>query len=196
MLVGVSIYMWYNVCLTTTKKRRQQHQHLHYTNSSTTEMLPQNKQQITHTHYHFNIYGPAYLVSLGSILILADPIRHVLQDLDYIIGGASMYIHNCPVRALQLPSRSCSIPNDCGSYHCGGVYYSVHPGEDCFTCWNDGMCSEGAETFRCLSIVGWLVTVVCTYVGFALFFAGVLWNSKIIPKIVQKWKILRCGGGT
>ena len=179
MLVGVSAYMWYDVC---TKRRVRQPQ------LSSTATSSSRGKQIK----HFNIYGPAYLVSIGSISILADPIRHVLQDLDYI--GAAMYIHGCPVRALQIPTRTCSIPMDCGSHHCGGAYYSVHPGEDCFTCWNDGMCSEGAETFRCLSTVGWLVTVVCTYVGFALFFAGVLWNSRIIPKIVRKWKILRSGG--
>jgi len=136
------------------------------------------------------IYGPAFLVSVASILILADPVRHVLQDLHYLIT-ASMYIHNCPVRALQIPERACTMSQECGAHHCGGAYYSVNPGEDCFTCWNDGMCSEGAETFTCLSGIGWFVTVICTYVGFAFFFIGVLWNSNLIYKIATKWKNLR-----
>ena len=142
---------------------------------------------------HSLIYGPFYLVLLGSMLILMDPMRHVLQDLHFI--GASMYIHGCPVRALQIPEQSCTVPQDCGSHDCGGGYFSTHPGEDCFTCWSDGMCSEGAETFQCLSAVGWTVTVVCTYLGFALFFAGVLWNSNLPSKIVTQWKILRSTGG-
>jgi len=128
-------------------------------------------------------------VAVASVLILADPLRHVLQDLH--VWKANMYVHGCPDRALQLPERACSVPQDCGMHDCGEGYYSVNPGEDCFTCWADGMCSEGAETFRCLSGIGWFVTVICTYVGFAIFFVGVLWNSKLIPKIVRKWKLLR-----
>jgi hypothetical protein len=162
MLGGVTALIWYEAC---TKRR-----------SSLSAPI-----QI--------VYGPAWLVSVASILILADPLRHVLQDLHLIT--ASMYIHNCSVRALQIPARSCSVAEECGSHYCGGAYYSVNPGEDCFTCLNDGMCSEGAETFTCLSAIGWFVTVVCTYVGFALFFVGVMWNSNLIYKISKTWKSLR-----
>jgi hypothetical protein len=136
----------------------------------------------------WSIYGPAYLVTLGSCLILADPVRHVLQDLH--VWHASMYIHACPVRALQLPNRSCTQPSDCGVNACGGGYFSEKPGTDCFTCWEDGMCSEGAETFRCLSTIGWVVTIFCNYVGFSLFLAAVLWSSNLLPKINRKWKAL------
>lgn len=134
------------------------------------------------------IYGPTYLVAVGSLLILADPTRHVLQDLQ--LWHAPMYISNCPVRALQIPERSCSQNSDCGSHDCGDGYFSVHAGEDCFTCWQDtGMCSEGAETFRCLSKWGWMLTIVSTYLGFSLFFAGVLWNSfPVFQRIARQWK--------
>lgn len=137
---------------------------------------------------HRTIYGPAYLVSFGSCLILADPVRHVLQDLH--VWHAPMYIHACPIRALQSPERTCSQSSDCGLHSCGGGYYSDKPGTDCFTCWDDGMCSEGAETFRCLSSIGWIVTIICNYVGFMLFFASVLWNSNLRSKISRKWKAL------
>mmetsp|Transcript_6236 Transcript_6236/g.15519 ORF Transcript_6236/g.15519 Transcript_6236/m.15519 type:complete len:163 (-) Transcript_6236:354-842(-) len=136
----------------------------------------------------WNIYGPAGLVTVAACLILIDPMRHVLQDAHLI--SASMYIHNCPIRALQLPERSCDLPSDCGAHHCGGSFYSDEAGTDCFTCWGDGMCSEGAETFGCLTMVGWVTTILCTYVGFALFFVGVLWNSDLVPKISRKWKDL------
>jgi hypothetical protein len=164
-------YIWYEAC---TKRRMRVLQQ---------SSLPQQQQ-------HWIIYGPTHLVALASLLILADPIRHVLQDLHY--WKASMYIHGCPVRAFQIPQGTCSISSECGTHDCGGGYFSVHPGEDCFTCWQDsGRCSEGAETFRCLSAIGWLVTVVSTYVGFALFFVAVLWNSNLLPKMAQKWKVLR-----
>lgn len=89
-----------------------------------------------------SVYGPALLVSVASILIIADPTRHVLQDLQLI--GAPMYKPHCRV-----------------------------------------------ETFACLSIIGWFFTVFCTYVGFALFFGGVIWNSNIVDRIVKQWKDLR-----
>lgn len=141
---------------------------------------------------HWLIYGPVYLVLLGSILILIDPIRHILQDQHLIDPRkSSMYIHGCPIRSPQLPEKSCRVSEDCGSHDCGGGYYSVHPGEDCFTCYDGLQCSEGTETFRCLSLVGWLITVVCTYVGFTLFFVGVIWNSNLHNKIATQWKVLR-----
>ena len=137
---------------------------------------------------HSWVYGPTYLVGMGAILILADPTRHVLQD--WHLWHAPMYISNCPVRALQIPQRTCIQNSDCGSHDCGGGFFSVHPGEDCFTCWEDsGMCSEGAETFGCLSTWGWLFTIVCTYLGFLLFFVGVLWNSSsVFERIARQWK--------
>jgi hypothetical protein len=138
-------------------------------------------------------YGPTYLVAIASLLILADPMRHILQDLH--LWRAPMYISGCPVRALQIPERTCIANSDCGGNNCGGGYFSVNPGEDCFTCWHDtGFCSEGAEAFRCLSVYGWMLTVVATYAGFALFFFAVLWNANItgkLKKIRRQWRALR-----
>ncbi|CAJ1932434.1 unnamed protein product [Cylindrotheca closterium] len=125
---------------------------------------------------------------MGSCLILADPIRHVLQDNE--MWHAPMYISNCPVRALQQPIRACSQSSDCGAHDYGGGFFADEAGTDCFTCWDNGMCSEGAETFRCLSTIGWVVTIFCSYIGFALFFTGVLWNYDLVTKIRRKWKAL------
>jgi len=54
------------------------------------------------------------------------------------------------------------------------------------------------ETFYCLSAVGWLFTVVFTYLGFAMLFVGTLWNGNICQKlkdIKEKWHELRSGDG-
>jgi hypothetical protein len=117
MLVSVLIFIWYEA---RTKRR-------------------------VYNHTIFGVYGPALLVSLASILIMADPIRHVLQDLNLI--DAPMYKSKCH-----------------------------------------------AETFSCLSIIGWFFTIFCTYFGFTLFFIGVLWNSNTFVKVVTKWRALRGDG--
>jgi len=52
------------------------------------------------------------------------------------------------------------------------------------------------EDMECLSAVGWIFTVVCTYSGFAILFFATMWNAKICEKIKdfrQKWRELRAG---
>mmetsp|Transcript_19018 Transcript_19018/g.47079 ORF Transcript_19018/g.47079 Transcript_19018/m.47079 type:complete len:179 (-) Transcript_19018:1911-2447(-) len=166
LMGGLSTYFWY---LAATKR--------------------QNSTRTRTAKKWMNTYGPALLVTIGSCLILADPIRHVLQDKH--MWHAPMYIKNCPVRALQQPIRTCSQPSDCGVHDCGGGFFADQAGTDCFTCWeDDGICSEGAETFRCLSTIGWVFTIFCSYIGFALFFTGVLWNYDLVSKIRRKWSAL------
>jgi hypothetical protein len=53
---------------------------------------------------------------------------------------------------------------------------------------------ENAETFACLSLIGWIFTVGLTYSGFALFFFASFWNANLVGKlrdIADKWKSLR-----
>lgn len=50
------------------------------------------------------------------------------------------------------------------------------------------------ENYGCLSVIGWLFTVVFTYVGFIALGISVLWNANIIKKckqIGETWKQLR-----
>jgi len=52
------------------------------------------------------------------------------------------------------------------------------------------------ENVTCLSIVGIVFTIVCTYLGFTCLAIGVLWNAKIWDKlkdIRQRWKAIRRG---
>jgi len=54
------------------------------------------------------------------------------------------------------------------------------------------------ETYACLSVVGWLFTVVFTYLGFTLLVVGTMWNANICDKIQDfrdKWAELRGTGG-
>lgn len=130
----------------------------------------------------YYLYGPTLLVVVASLLILMDPIRHVLQDAH--LWHAPMYIRRCPIRDMQLPATTCRNDHDC----------SCLDGQDCFSCYDNQYCSEGRETFGCLSVYGWIFTIGTTYVGFGFFFFAVLWNADIMGKIVKiqhQWQRLR-----
>jgi len=97
---------------------------------------------------HWQQYGPTYLCAVAALMIMADLMRHVLQD------------------ANVWPS----------------------PGSDEY---RDGC---NTETMECLSVVGWTITILCTYIGFALLFFATMWNAKICDKLKDfraKWRELR-----
>lgn len=96
-------------------------------------------------------WGPFMLTFAAMFLILADLLRHVLQDTNVWPEGpwpgSSEYRSNCP-----------------------------------------------KENVTCLSAVGWIFTIVCTYSGFVLLFIGTMWNANFVQKIKQvkeEWKRLR-----
>lgn len=93
-------------------------------------------------------YGPVMMTVLATLLILADPLRHVLQDAGiWPAPGSSEYRSDCD-----------------------------------------------SESIRCLSVVGWLITIGCTYGGFILLTVATFWNANIIvklKKIKAKWNQLR-----
>jgi len=96
----------------------------------------------------FSRFGPSILCFFAMLLILADLMRHVLQDTGlWPEPGSAEYRSNC-----------------------------VH------------------ENIMCLSLVGWMFTIVCTYSGFILLFIGTMWNANLISKLKQirhKWRQLR-----
>lgn len=96
-------------------------------------------------------WGPFMLTFAAMFLILADLLRHVLQDTNVWPEGpwpgSSEYRSNCP-----------------------------------------------KENVTCLSAVGWIFTIICTYTGFVLLFIGTMWNANFVQKIKQvkeEWKRLR-----
>jgi len=53
-----------------------------------------------------------------------------------------------------------------------------------------------SESMRCLSVCGWLFSVVFTYVGFILLMWGISWNANImgiLEDIGEKWTEIRTG---
>jgi len=95
-------------------------------------------------------YGPFYMVLISFPLIMADLIRHILQDTNvWPEPGSAEYRDQCH-----------------------------------------------EETMACLSTVGIIFTVVCTYLGFIFLAIGVFWNAKILSKLQEiwvRWKAIRRG---
>lgn len=152
-------------------------------------------------------YGPTYIGVLGALLVLADQVRHVAQDLGWWPSGpwpgSSQYISNCSVRLLLQPPRPCSANSECGIYDCGRGYFSSGEGMPCYTCfpfpdspdsYKGRFCSDNAETYSCLSPVGWVFTVIMTYLGFVCFFFATFWNANLLGKLAairDQWRLLR-----
>ena len=92
--------------------------------------------------------GPTYILSVASILILADQIRHVLQDTDiWPSPGSNMYLDNCHTTAFS---------------------------------W-------------CLTAVGWVLAIGCTYSGFTLMVLAVVWQTNLVTKVKRAWYGEDCG---
>jgi len=54
---------------------------------------------------HWNIYGPTYLVVMAALFIMADLVRHVLQDLNWWpYPGSNQYRDNCPYENMSCLS--------------------------------------------------------------------------------------------
>ena len=50
------------------------------------------------------------------------------------------------------------------------------------------------EIFQCMTPLGWLMTVMMTYVGFTLLMIAAFWNANILDKckdIRRQWRMLR-----
>jgi len=54
-------------------------------------------------------------------------------------------------------------------------------------------CSDGVglPNFECLSTVGWITTVVCTYTGYICMIVGMLWAVDIKRKVIAAFREIR-----
>jgi len=100
---------------------------------------------------HMQRYGPVWLLAAATPLILADQVRHCLQD--------------------------------------SGVW--PEPGSSMFR--DDCDDTSGLHGFTCLTPVGWIFAIGCTYSGFGLMMASVVWSTKLFTKLNRAWKGDDCG---
>jgi len=121
----------------------------------------------------WRINGPLCFTLLAVPLIMADLVRHLLQDYDIW--------KECPRDGPPKFTWNSSCTWYSNQYKC------THPPPGC--CPNENMAH--------LSPMGWLFTFFFTYTGFACLFVGVLWNANIIKKlkeIKEEWRRLRNQG--
>jgi len=48
-----------------------------------------------------------------------------------------------------------------------------------------------SSTIACLSAIGWIMTVGCTYTGYALLVVATVWASNVVPRIRSLWRKYR-----
>jgi hypothetical protein len=116
-------------------------------------------------------YGPLYVCIAATPLILADLVRHILQD--------TGVWKECQRPAGEIWSSDCTWSSS--QYHCTEA--APH-----------GCIPTKEENLTNLSMIGWLFTIFFTYFGFALLIVGTMWNANIIDKckdVRRKWRQLR-----
>jgi len=116
-------------------------------------------------------YGPLCLTLTATPLIMADLVRHVLQDSgvwpECDRPNGLVWAPKCNWSSSQY---KCNLP---GPEHC---------------------IPNSEENLKHLAPMGIVFTIVFTYSGFICLFVGTLWNANIIKKCGQlreKWSELR-----
>ena len=111
--------------------------------------------------------GPTVLVSASVPLICADLFRHVLQDSGvWSSSDSHMYV---PPDAASSCDPGAAGDALCRAPHSAGGFGHAAP----WSCDAERqLCVCPEASIRCLSAVGWIFTILCTYTGFLCLFAG------------------------
>lgn len=121
---------------------------------------------------HF--WGPFICTMIAAPLIMADLMRHLLQDqgiwkeCDRPVGVT--WDSRCTWSSSQYKCNVMVTPTS----------------SECI--------DTKQENLAHLSPMGILFTIICTYTGFAFLFVGILWNANILKKcgqIREQWRELR-----
>lgn len=157
-------------------------------------------------------YGPAILCWISLPFIIADPLRHVLDDTN-AWESCSRSCHElwpkschwtsneykCALHYGELFEPPYGINDQCimcnrsttinGTTHYEAVKCADYKDDFPTTCVHDDQ-----ETMAHLSTMGIVFTIIFTYFGFGMFMFANLWNADIIGKcrdIKHKYRVLR-----
>jgi len=139
----------------------------------------------------WNKWGPTFLVTTSMFLVLADTIRHVLQDANLwpedpqhrpgfyaSFGFSNQYM-------CSVANTTCCPEGAC----CNGM--TAAKGFNCtIGCHSD-------ERWSCMGATGMLFTTAFTYVGFGMLAVGSMWSANLCGKLREvkaQWKQLRSPG--
>ena len=120
-----------------------------------------------HTFSRTGRVGPTLLVAASVPLICADLFRHVLQDSGvWSSSDSHMYL---PPDAASSCDPGAAGDALCRAPHSAGGFGHAAP----WSCnANLHLCVCPEASIRCLSRIGWIFTILCTYTGFLCLFAG------------------------
>ena len=166
-----------------------------------------------------HVYGPFVMVLIASVFIMAEPVRHVLQDVhvweecgnnDVFPRVNQTWNDGCAWSSSQYKCENlCYVQTwdeSCGKdgQGCGGAidlndfYDTQEEINDMLAEENpDDQChciDDSRESWSNLSPIGILFTITFTYLGFAILCFGVMWNADIVKKLAKvrsQWKALR-----
>ena len=120
-----------------------------------------------HTYARTGRVGSTLLVAASVPLVCADLFRHVLQDSGmWSSSDSHMYV---PPDAASSCDPGAAGDALCRAPHSAGGFGHAAP----WSCDADRhLCVCPEASIRCLSAVGWIFTILCTYTGFLCLFAG------------------------
>lgn len=134
---------------------------------------------------HLRKWGPLYCVCLATVGVMADLIRHLINDANnwYLVGPTGDKLH------FDFDSCIYSIPSVSGSSQCAqkGVPGPFQVTEENALGIDMSMYNEDGS----LSVYGWVFTIMGTWTGFAFLFVGILWYTGIVGKMRRQYAQLR-----
>lgn len=166
MLIGVAIYLGMGL------RKRKKAAKRKYSN------LQQQTGEFSVLKPFFTVYGPLMLTVLAIPFILADIVRHILQD--------EGIWKECERAEGEIWGPQCTWSSS--QYRCTLPHQEHRPS-------GESDCAD--EKIGNLSFIGLLFTIGFTYFGFFLLTTGTLWNANIVDqvkKIKQQWKQIKANG--
>ena len=115
---------------------------------------------------HWERYGPCYVLMASTCLVMVQPTAML------VIGSYGYDDDYTPCPTEEDPN-----PETVNSHH--GMNNFFFDGDD----------NTNALTPN--TIVGWMIQIFGTYLGFILMFWGVVWSTNLDKKIMKKWHAVR-----
>jgi len=160
---------------------------------------------------HWHMYQPVYMLIVASFLVVTQPVCMLIigswkcdgafsndQLADGISPTATGFVDadgnvagwgfNQFGKFLATKNATTGVNNADIVAYAGGVYFP----DGCSPSMKNWF-FQGADTTALVpdTVVGWMIQIFCTYLGFALMFVGVCQATMLHKKIMAKWTAIR-----
>ena len=116
---------------------------------------------------HWERYGPCYILMVATCLVMIQPTCML------VIGSYGYDDDTTPCPTAEDPD-----PEPVNSHH-GMINFFFE--------------EDDSNALVPDTVVGWMIQIFGTYLGFGLMFWGVVWSTNLDKKILKKWKTIRAG---